>query len=438
MVETKDKFLNFSAAAVVTAAMVFSISSCGGGGSSESSGGAVDLSGAVVGWREDNRTGASSETGLMKSWPDDGPALIWSNEQLPAGHSSPAIGNGRIYITGVEKENDVVVALDENGNILWQTPYGRSWTGSYPESRCTPTIEDNRIYVSSGYGDLACIDANTGEIIWSQKTSEIHGGTYGSWGIAESLLIDGDKLYYTPGGPETTTIALDKSTGDLIWESPSLGDKPGYISPILIDYADKRMIINVSLGHTFGVDAANGDMLWKVPHTSRDGGGDLIKCVTPLFNEGKVYVTGGYDTEGRLISIAEDGRSAEVLWNDDVLDVHHGGVVLIDGYIYGANWLNNGNGNWCCIKWDTGESMWEEHWHCKGSIIWADGMLYIYDEKSGNVGLVRPDPAKFDLVSSFRVRLGSGPHWAHPVIHNGYLYLRHGKALMVYDIKEGR
>ena len=437
MISLNNKFLNLSAAAVVVAAMAFSLSSCGGG-SVESSGGAVDLSGRIIGWREDNRTGVSSEMGLMKTWPAEGPTLIWANTELPSGHSSPAIGNNTIYITGIEGEQDALVALDEYGEIKWQTPYGRAWNASYPESRCTPTIEGDRVYVSSGHGDLACIDANSGEIIWSLKASEMQKGTYGNWGIAESLIIDGDKLYYTPGGHETMTIALNKNTGDLIWKSPSLGDKPGYISPIMVDFAETRMIINVSLGHTYAVDASNGDILWKVPHTPRERGGDLIKCVTPLFYDGKVYVTGGYDSEGRLIAIADDGRSAEVVWNDDVLDVHHGGVVLIDGYIYGANWLNNGNGKWCCIKWDTGEAMWEEHWHCKGSIISAEGMLYIYDEKSGNVGLVRPDPAKFDLVSSFRVRLGSGPHWAHPVIHNGYLYLRHGKALMVFDIKEDR
>jgi outer membrane protein assembly factor BamB len=301
--------------AIVLAAIGFTISSC-----RTKSSNSVDLSGKIVGWREDNRTGVSSETGLLKSWPEGGPALIWSNTELPKGHSSPAFGNNTIYLTGVDSlNNDVLVALDKKGKIKWSTPYGRCWSASNPESRCTPTIDGDKIYVSSGYGDLACIDANSGKIIWSATTSETYKGTYGNWGIAESLLIDGEKLYYSPGGPETMTIALNKATGDLIWKSESLNDKPGYVSPILIDYAGKKM--------------------------------------------------------------------------------------------------------------------WEEHWNCKGSIIAADGMLYIYDERLGNVGLVRPDPSKFDLVSSFKVKLGSGPYWAHPVIHNGFLYIRHGKALMVYDIK---
>jgi outer membrane protein assembly factor BamB len=387
-------------------------------------------------WREENRTGISAEKGLLKSWPANGPALLWSNTDLGRGHSSVSFGTNKIFTTGFSSKDDILYALDMNGKILWQTVFGRAWTQSNPESRATPTVEGNRVYCTSGYGDLACVDGNSGKIIWSYKASELHKGTYGSWGIAESLLIDGDKVFYSPGGPETMTIALNKTTGSLMWKSASLGDKPGYVSPLLINYAGKKMIINVSLGHVFAVDPSNGQILWKVAHLPRDGGRDLIKCVTPIFNNGRVYVTGGYDTGGMMIDIAKDGKSASVAWTDDVLDVHHGGVVLINGYIYGANWLNNSNGNWCCIEWNTGKKMWEEHWNNKGSIISAEGMLYIYDEKSGNVGLLKANPEKFDLVSSFKITQGdAGPFWAHPVIHNGILYMRHSNALMAYNIK---
>jgi outer membrane protein assembly factor BamB len=387
-------------------------------------------------WRPENRTGVSAETGLLKSWPVEGPTLLWSNLDLGDGYSQPSFGDNTIYITGLKDANDILYALDMNGKILWQTVMGRAWNESNPQSRATPTVEGNRVYTCSGIGDLACIDGTTGKIIWSYKASELNKGTYGSWGIAESLLIDGDKLYFSPGGPETMTIALNKATGDVIWKSASLGDKPGYVSPILINYAGKKMIVNASLGHVFGVDASNGEILWKVEHLQRSDGRDLIKCTTPLYNDGMVYVTGGYNTGGMMVKIGNDGKSAKVLWTDSVLDDHHGGVVFINGYIYGSNWLNNANGNWCCIEWQTGKKMWEEHWNCKGSIISAEGMLYIYDEKNGNVGLVKVNPEKFDLVSSFKVSLGNaGPFWAHPVIHNGTLYLRHTNALMAYDIK---
>jgi outer membrane protein assembly factor BamB len=232
------------------------------------------------------------------------------------------------------------------------------------------------------------------------------------------------------------TIALNKATGDVIWKSASLNDKPGYVSPILINYASKKMIVNVSLGHVFAVNTSDGEILWKVSHEKSSDNDDLIKCTTPLYKEGMVYVTGGYDTGGMMVRIADDGKSANVLWTDPTLDNHHGGVVLVNGYIYGSNWLNNGDGNWCCIDWKTGKKMWEEHWNAKGSIISAEGMLYIYEERKGNVGLLKVNPGKFDLVSSFAVTQGNaGPFWAHPVIHNGILYLRHTNALMAYNIK---
>ena len=391
-------------------------------------------------WRPENRTGVSAEKGLLKSWPGNGPVMLWSNLDLGKGHSHPSFGPSTIYITGNAGNDDLLYALSMDGKILWKTFIGRAWNASNPESRSTPEVEDNRVYTCSGFGDLACIDGTTGKIIWTYKASELNKGTYGRWGIAESLLIDGNKIFYSPGGPETMTIALNKGTGTVIWKSVSLNDKPGYVSPIIINFAGKKVIVNVSMGHLFGVDASNGDILWKVKHDQSSDPEmrryELIKCTTPLYNEGMVYVTGGYDTGGMMVRIADNGNDASVVWKDSILDNHHGGVVLVNGYIYGSNWLNNNKGNWCCIEWKTGKKMWEEPWNCKGSIISAEGMLYIYDERNGNIGLVRATPDKFDLVSSFKVTLGeSGPFWAHPVIHNGILYLRHMNALMAYSIK---
>jgi len=387
-------------------------------------------------WRPENRTGVSAETGLLKSWPATGPALLWFNQDLASGFSSVTFGQNSIFLTGMIGKNDVLFALDSVGKIKWQVPYGRAWNGATPESRCTPTVEGNSVYVSSGSGDLACVDANTGKIIWSVKASETYKGTFGQWGIAESLLIDGNKLYFTPGGPQTMTIALDKKTGTLIWKSASLNDAPAYVSPILINYKGKRLIINVSSSYIFAVDPSDGKIVWKVKHLDiNPAKAEVIKCVTPLYSDGKIYVTGGYDHGAIMLSLTDGGNNATVAWTDNVLDVHHGGVVLVNGYIYGSNWLNNNDGNWCCIDWKTGQKKYEEHWKCKGSIISAEGMLYIYDERSGYVGLVKANPEKFDLVSSFKISKGSGPYWAHPVIHNKKLYLRHGKALMTFNIQ---
>ena len=390
------------------------------------------------GWRGPGRTGIYNETGLLKSWPVAGPSMIWINEQLPSGFSSVTFGNNSIYITGNSDKSDVLVALDTLGKIKWNVPYGRSWNGSNPESRCIPTVEGDRVYVSSGSGDLACIDGINGTIIWSLKASETYKGTFGPWGIAESLLIDGNKLFFTTGGPETMTIALDKKTGKLVWKSESLNDNPAYVSPVLINYSGKKLIVNVSSSYVFAVDPLTGKILWKIKHLDiNPEKAEQIKCVTPLYHEGKIYITGGYDHGAFMLSLTEGGNNAVIAWTDQVLDVHHGGVVLVNGYIYGSNWLSNSDGNWCCIDWNTGKKKYEEHWKCKGSIISAEGLLYLYDERSGYVGLVKANPEKFDLISSFKITKGSGPYWAHPVIHNGKLYVRHGKVLMVFNIKSG-
>jgi len=395
-------------------------------------------------WRPENRTGVSSETGLLKSWPQNGPDLIWSVKNLPKGYSSVSFGNNLIYVSGNEDKNDFLLALDPAGNTKWKTMYGTAWNQSYPESRCTPTLEGEKVFVTSGTGEVVCLNGLNGEIIWSQNASQLYKGTFGEWGIAESLIIDGDKLYFTPGGPETTIVALNKNTGSLIWKSAAINDSPSYVSPLLVEHNGIKIIVNVLLHNIIAVNALDGSVLWKIDHTealdskkSKEVWGDapLIKCVTPLYNDGKIYVTGGYEHGGIMLKMADDSKSVTVEWTDEVLDVHHGGVVLVEGYIYGSNWLSNSNGNWCCIDWNTGKKMYEERWKCKGSVIAADGMLYIYDERSGFVGLVKPNPEKFDLVSSFKVTEGSGPHWAHPVIHNGNLFIRHGNALVVYNIK---
>ena len=402
--------------------------------------GETDLSGSdgIFEFREEARSGVSAETGLLKSWPEEGPPLIWIARDIPPGYSSVSFGNNTIYLTGQVGEDDALIAIDNRGKIKWQTPYGRVWKASFPESRCTPTVDGSKVYVSSGNGDLACIDGLSGEIIWSQKTREEYKGTTGPWGIAESPLIDGQKLYFTTGGPETTTIALDKNTGGLIWKSESIDDGASYVSPILIESEGKKILVNISLTNIFAVDVSDGKILWKINHNTTinpgKSDGPKIKCVSPLYHDGGIYLTGGYNHGGAMLNLADSGKKVSVAWTDDVLDVHHGGIVLIDGYIYGSNWINNKDGNWCCIDWNTGKKMYEEKWKCKGSIISAEGNLYIYEEKSGFVGLVRPDPMKFDLLSSFRIKEGSGPHWAHPVIFNKVLYIRHGNALMAYNI----
>lgn len=390
-------------------------------------------------WRN-GRTGVYSETGLLKQWPEDGPKLLWSNDSLALGHSSVSVAHKTIYLTGKVDTMDVLFALELNGKLKWKTPYGKAWNASFPNSRSTPTIDGKKIYVSSGLGDIACIDAINGKIIWSVNAGEKFGAKFNAWGVAESLLIKDDMLFFSPIGKETTTVALNKNTGETIWKSKSISDSLAYVSPIMINYNNTDIIVNVGANNIFGVNASNGDIMWKYKYLEvnppKEAWAPSINCTTPLYTNGHIYVNSGYNHVGAMFKLNEDASGVELAWVDSLIDTHHGGVVKVGNYIYGSNWINNGNGNWCCIEWETGKKKYETKWENKGSIIANDGMLYCYDEKRGNIALVKADPEKFEPISTFKIPNGKGPHWSHPVIKDGILYVRHGASLMVYDIKK--
>ena len=386
-------------------------------------------------WRGPERNGTSQEKNLLKSWPANGPELLWSKKELGRGFSSVSIAKGRLYITGIINNQEMLTVLDLDGNIKWQTKYGPNWKGSNPEARTTPTVDGDRIYVVSGMGKIVCIDASSGKIKWSVDAVKEFDGEYHSWGIAESPLIVDDKVICTPGGENASVVAFDKISGKLIWQSKGLSEIANYCSPILIKKGNKK-IIATQLAESFvGIDASNGSVLWRDEYEDYQDDPKDINIISPLYYNDFVFITSGYDNASAMFELSNDGSKIKRKWINKVLDVHIGGVVKVNNYIFGSNWQNNTNGNWVCVDWNTGKVMYEEKWFTKGSIITADGMLYCYEEKNGNLALVKATPNKFEKISSFKIPFGSGPHWAHPSISDGKLYVRHGDVLMVYDIK---
>ncbi len=389
-------------------------------------------------WRGADRAGIYHEDNLLKQWPEGGPELLWSVDGLGAGYASATVGNNAIFVTGITDTVEHLTALDLAGNIKWRVNYGRAWFKSYPHARCTPTVEGNRVYVISGSGEISSIDVSTGKIIWNLSAAKKFKASWSYFGVAENLLLVDEKLIYTPAGEQTTVIALNKNNGQLIWKTESFNDVSAYVSPIKINYAGKDIIIQVTSKQILGVNSKNGTVLFKHPYSQIEkerATFSNVNTISPLFHEDQIYVTSGYNHVGVAYKLNEDASAVSVAWVDTVLDVHHGGVVLVDGTIYGANWLNNKNGNWCAIDWKTGEKRYETEWFSKGSIVYADGHLYCYEEKRGHLALVKATPKAFDIVSSFKLPKGSGPHWAHPVIDDGVLYMRHGKELMAYKVK---
>jgi outer membrane protein assembly factor BamB len=382
------------------------------------------------------RDGKSAETGLLKKWPEDGPELLWSAEGLGIGFSSVAVADGFVYTTGMIDGEGFLFAYDIAGNLKWKASYGPEWTGSYKGTRTTPTVDGQRIYVFSGTGIMICFNSKTGEKVWQVDTLTKFDGKNIRWGMSGSPLIDGNKVYCTPGGIKGTIVALDKMTGQTIWATTGLDESSAYSSAILIERGGNRLLINMIQKSVICVNADNGKLIWQEPYvTPSDTGG-----VTPTYKDGYVYVTSAVEREftrgGVMFELSADGTSVTEKWNDQILDCGHGGVILVDGYLYGSTFDGVPKGDWVCLDWESGQVMYKAKWNGnKGSIIYADGMLYCYDENTGDVALVKASPKGFEIVSTFGVTKGSGKHWAHPAISDGWLYIRHGDALMAYGIK---
>lgn len=389
-----------------------------------------------VQWRGANRDGKYPDKGLLKEWPDKGPSLILKKDGLGKGYSTPVFYEGMVFISGKRDSVDVVTKLDLKGNILWETIYGKAWSKSFPETRSTPTIEKGHLYIMGGLGTVVCIDTESGEIIWEVNTHEEYEGEFHRWGMAESLLLTDLAVISSPIGARTAMVALDKKDGSLLWETESRGGVRSYVSPLVIDHKGREMILATSDKDLIAVDPDDGEVIWsfdiKTGHSGEKNRRNNTN--TPLYHNGEIFTTSGYDVDGLMLKLSPDGSEAELKWSNATLDTHHGGIVLVDGYMYGSNWINNGNGNWVCQEWESGEVIYEEKWHNKGSVIYADGLLYLFEEKRGHVGLVEPDPEGFKLISSFRVEDGSGPYWAHMSIFDKKLFIRHGEVLFVYNI----
>ncbi len=389
-------------------------------------------------WRGLNRDGKYLDTGLLKSWPEGGPELILQKEDLGNGYSTPIFYEGAVYISGRRDTLDVLTRLDLEGNIAWETVFGRAWNQSFSETRSTPTIEDGRIYIMGGLGTVVCMDCESGEILWEENTHEEFEAEFHRWGMTESLLLSDRAVISSPIGEQTAVVALDKQDGSLIWKSESVGGVRSYVSPLMIEYQGQEMILVTSDKDMIAVDPDNGSIIWSHDIIAGQSGdrGRRNNTNTPLYKDGEIFTTSGYDVNAQMLQLSEGGEKVELKWSDGTLDTHHGGVVLLDGYIYGANWINNGNGNWVCQEWETGKVMYEEEWYNKGSVIFADDLLYIYEEKQGHIGLLNPSPEGFELISEFQIDGGEGPFWAHMSIYDKKLFVRHGTVLFVYNIAE--
>lgn len=380
----------------------------------------------IAQWRGNNRDGIYNETGLLKKWPDAGPNLLWHFDDLGDGHSSAAVTSTTVYTAGMIGDKGFVYAFDHNGKLLWKTEYGTEWTQNWNGVRSTPLVYRNKVYIYSSYGKLNCLDSKTGKILWTIDTFKDYDGQNIMWGVTENLLFDGDKIFCTPGGVDANVIAVNSETGQLIWKCKGLRTKSAYNSPCLITLQNRKIVVTMTENNILGIDAANGKVLWSVGHTNMYS----VHANTPIFRNGSLYCMSGYGKGGIMLKLTDDGSGVSEVWRDSLLENRIGGFVVLNNHIIGPS---DKRKKLECIDWATGKEIYSLKTMSPGNIIYADGLLYCYSE-AGSVALIEPQSNQFNIISTFKVPFGANQHWAHLVINNKRLYVRHGTSLMVYDI----
>ncbi len=388
-------------------------------------------------WRGPRRDGISDEKGLLSSWPDGGPKLLWKIDGLGTGWSCPIIVGRWIYITGDVGTDLVIFALNRDGEIQWKVKNGRYWKNPYPGARACCVFSEGRLYHMNAHGRVVCLDAASGKELWVVNILERFDAKNITWALSECLLVDGPRLIVTPGGKKALMAALDKQTGRTIWTTESLGDdRTSHSSPILFRHDGRRLITSCSSAHGFGVDADTGKLLWTVPLKNPHG----VNASTPIYGSGSVYYVTPYAEMGRAYRLVTDGQAltAKHIWTSG-LDTVTGGAVLVgsatgNGTLFAAGYKESKW--WFGVDWQTGRTKYELKDFTTGAAIYADGRLYCLDEK-GMAGMLKPGPDGLEIAGRFAlVTEKVRDAWTHPVLHDGRLYLRYHDTLFCYDVKE--
>ncbi|MCY1719456.1 PQQ-binding-like beta-propeller repeat protein [Prolixibacteraceae bacterium Z1-6] len=382
-------------------------------------------------WRGINRDGIYNETGLLNVWNENGPELLWSYVGIGKGYASPAIADNKLFVNGEQDSSSFLFAFDLLGNLLWKAPNGREFMGdgfsaTYPGSRSTPTVVDNLVYTTSGKGRIACFETSTGTERWAVDIVNELGGLYSYFGYSESVLIDNDKLFCFPGGNKNNTVALNRFTGEIEWSVKAMQDTFSYCSPILVKLAERKVVVTTSRHYLYTLNSETGEVLdsYLIDHYKYDG----EHCNSPLYVNGNIYFVGNEENDGAIkLELTQNGK-LNALWQNKTIKNNFNGYVKIDNHLFTmvkGNWLK-------ALDDETGEVT-DSVKAATGSIIYADNKFICYG-MNGDVSLITFNNNQFENKSTFKVQQGSGHHFAHPVLADGVLYIRHGDTLLAYKI----
>ncbi len=370
----------------------------------------------------------SKETGLLSAWPANGPAVVWTATGLGSGYGSMAVAGERVFVQGTRGGRSIVLAYNRaDGKEVWSKALGRAGDDDRgPGPRGTPTVDGDRVYVLTELGDLAALKTD-GTEVWQRNILRDFNGPQIRWQISESPLVDGPHLIVSPGGSGAGMVKLDKMTGKTVWTAKDLSDAAGYSSAIVADVQGVRTYFTFTSAAGVVVRASDGKVMFRYPRAANG----TANITTPIYSDNKVFFTSAYDTGAGLVNLSvQNGevKANEIYFTREMKN-HHGGVILHNGYLYGFN-----DSILTCLEFATGKMMWRDRSVGKGSVMFADGHLYLQGENN-IVGLAEASPAGYKEKGRFTIADKGLPSWAHPVVSGGRLYVRNQDSLVAYDIK---
>ncbi len=375
------------------------------------------------------RNGIYPDTDLLEEWPESGPELVNTFQDLGDGYSAPAITEEGLFIAGMYDSIGILKHFDHQGQLKWSYEYGKEFTFKYTGARGTPTIEGNRLYYSGTFGDAFCLNSEDGSLIWKKNIFDTYGGTPCKWGYTESPLIYEDLIILTPGGPSFNVVALDKSNGDLKWSVDLDSTKNAYNSPFLISHQGKDYFLLNTTEYLLMIEPGSG----KVAFKHRITHGSNMHAISPLYDNGRIFNTTGYGVGAVLYEINDSEHRLDTLYFNRDLDCRLSGLMIVDGLIYGTS---DRKKQWVALDFETGQTIFVSRELKPGSFLLADQKFYIFTE-TGEVALAKPHKEGFTVVSRFDIPVETVQYaFTHPVIYQGILYIRYRDQLWLYDVNK--
>ncbi len=382
-------------------------------------------------WRGENRNGIYQEENLLEKWPEDGPELIWENKDLGCGYSSAAVISDKVITAGTLDSITYLFAFSHEGEILWKSKLGKEWMTNFPGINSTPLLYGDLGYIIDGLGKLYCFNVEDGTVQWTKDVFNDFDGVNNKYGITENFLIDGEKLFCTPGGKKNNVIALNRFNGELIWTCPGEGQASAYCSPSIINHNEKRYLITATDSAILSINPDNGKLAWSY-NLGKNWG---TKANMPVYKNNHLFIPTNSAVGSSMLKIAEDGNSVKEVWNTSYLNRNRGEVVVLDDVIYGTH---NRKKKIFKLDWNTGNVLDSLQLEQASTLISDGKMIYSYDH-AGNIQLITDSNEGLESVSSFEFKLDSITerrifHCSYQVIHDGRLYVRCDNILRVYSI----